>query len=251
MKHPYKNFNLFKLFIFTIAFVFSSITLAKSHNHKPSTIKISKNSIVAIHLLDLKDGKNSAFQLHYYPLLKKAIKKSGGNLEAKFDTYQIAEGKLRPHYIIMTEWPSVAAFEAYLRTSQIEPYATAQRNITRHSEFSLYTIDNDISFRPNNSSAYEFWFLSYSSPQSPDLMYQSYIKVLPSMTSYGRELLIDLKPLNHPQSNHKRDLAGLSIWPSPSHFYKFITEDLVAEAFKVYRDPAVRDIEIINTQFVE
>jgi len=241
--------NQHKLYIASVlaVLIFSYTHIA---NSRESVVELSKDSIIEFSLFDLKDGMENKFLGVYLPKLKRAIKRNGGRLEGGFETYSIAEGELTPHYVVLIEWPSVHFFDQALLELESEPFTTLKEETIRESYFSLYSTDTDISFELNRKLSYELWFLSFSSPESPSLLNDLFEEVLPFLIDYGWTSTHIFIPIEHPRSNHRRSLAGLSVWPNPGKFYRYYSTNAMQNAIETYRNDAVIDIEIINNRYI-
>lgn len=214
------------------------------------TITLSKDSVIEIVFVDLKDAQKDVFFNDYLSKVEPIIESHGGKVKAKFETFDVVEGDITPQYVLLLEWPSVDAFDDAVKDGRAARYLPLREQSTRALHLGLFTIQEDASFTLQEGVVYEFFAGNPASPKAPEMLGQFFQKVIPTAMEYGRGTLLELKPVNYAGDNYDRMIAGVATWPSATHFYQFTNTTVFREGVREFRDPALTEQEIINTYFV-
>ena len=233
--------------ILTSAFVATATNTAHAVD---VTVNLSSNHILEVVFVDLKHGEKDGFLAHDLPQAEKLANKHGGELSAKFVTIDVNEGKNTPQFVLILEWPSIKAADAFSKDAHNDVLNRESNASLRDLYRGLFTIENDVTFTPQRETVYEFFSSNPASSATPDLLGQFFQSVIPIALEYGREDILNLKLVDYKGDNYNRLIFGVAKWPSAEDFYQFTNTTVFREGVVKYRDPAFANLELINTQFI-
>ena len=235
------------------AAIISSLLVAGSANSALAenvTVTLSSNHVLEVVFVDLKHGEKDMFLSTDLPRAEALIGRHGGQLSAKFITIDVNEGRNTPQYVLILEWPTAHAAEAFSKDRHNDVFDTQSNASLRALYRGLFTIESDVSFTPEKETVYEFFSSNPASAETPTLLGRFFQSVIPVALDYGREDLLNLKLVDHAGDNYDRQIFGVAKWPSAADFYQFTNTTIFREGVVSYRDPAFANLELINTQFL-
>ena len=232
--------------LFSALMLVATPTLANA-----KTVRISKDSVLGVAYIDAKHESRDVFFKEYFPKVLPAMEKAGAKVLGKFETIDVEEGDLTPQYILLIEWPSMAAFEKSTKDLSAKKHLPLREKAMRDFRIRFFNVAQDVEVTFQKDVVYEWFGGTPASPETPKLLEIFFGNVIPTALEYGRADTLQLQPVQHELNKHFLPIAGLATWPTAAHFEKFTNTDVFRENIKKYRDPAFSNLELINTYFVE
>ena len=222
--------------------------LALSAGAALADFTVPQGHVLQLLFLDLKHGQHTAYFEDYATPLAAVVADHGGNWRAVFDVFDAPEGGLLPDYVSMIDWPSTAAFEAFLADPRVQDKAAIRDAAVAEMAFGLFDVKAPITIdTTTNGRVYEFFGGNMASAQSPQLLGEFFQHVIPTALTYGRETLAELPAAAFDGDTFERHATGIAGWPSAAEFHRFVTTEVFLTGIKELRDPAFDDLYLINT----
>lgn len=67
---------------------------------------------------------------------------------------------------------------------------------------------------------------------------------------YGRGQFFNFSPIAVEGASYNRGIAGVATWSSAADFYQFTNTTVFRDGIEKYRNPALAELEIINTHYL-
>lgn len=241
--------------LFSMAHAATPLALAALFAAGPAAadtvVDFSAGEVIEIVYVDIKHGQQDTFFVDYFPNVEPLFADHGGRVVAQFETFDVVEGDITPQHVLLLQWPSAAAFDAALKDDRAAPFVPTRSEALRDLHFGLFTVDQDTTVTFRDDVVYEFFAAIPGNPDAPAMLGRFFQNVIPTAMGYGRATELSLQPVAFDGDNYDRPIAGLASWPSAAHFYRFTNTTVFRDNVRDLRDPALAQMEIINTRLVD
>lgn len=227
-------------------FLFISILPAGAEDR---AVVFSRDKVIEVVLLSVADGKGDQLREDYYARALPIATGYGGQLLATFEVYDVILGDLHPSLMLFFAWPDMEARRRAESDPRLVKLARVRDGALRWSRRGFFSLAESVSVEFHRSKIYELVGMSMKPGHDPEMMQKFIQAVRPTAAAYGRNQLLELKPLPEDAGDYRPHVAGLVEWPSAEAFYAFTHLDMYQDGVRAYRDQAVARIEMINGSY--
>lgn len=241
-----KEIKMLKTLITTAAMLTATLTPSFAF----ADVTVPEGRVLEIVYLDLKHGQHDAFFDEYFSPINEIIEDHGGRWLGKFEVIETHEGDLMPDYVLVLDYASVEDFKASNADPKASDLLATRGNYVRDVKISLFNLDAPVNFSSEPGMMFEFFGADMASPDAPAQLGEFFGAVMPVAADYGRQDVAGFQPPHNAGGNLTRMVNGIASWKSAAAFNQFVTTEAFLNGIRDYRDPALKDLYMVNAVLV-
>ncbi len=184
---------------------------------KEKTIILNKGALIEATYMKVENNETLG---KYYKELIPLAKAYGAKPLIDFSVVSVDQGKLRPNFIVLFEFPGSKEFEEFQQDSRFRKIRPILVRATSGLYIEHSRVDNDTTFTFSDEKIYELYSLWINSKNAHHL--DTYFNLVGAETSkWGAKFPISLKPVCISSKNRIPSTFGITEWPnkeSKEHF---------------------------------